>query len=346
MVLARSMLFVPRKLLGIHLPSWLVPALGYAISIGSLIWAFHGVDFRALIKDYASIVWAWVPLAVIADLSVYVWQSVRWNLLLAPVKRVSRWRSVQAIYVGLFANEILPMRPGEVIRAYLLGRWSDARFSVVLSSVIIERIFDGIWLMLAFFVATLVVPMPRFLVEGGKLTAVFVAVVAVLLAIVMFRKHHAHAVVSTTRWATTLRGLVEDLHLMGRSRAFYASFLASLPYLLLQVLPIYFLMRAYTLDLSFWAATVVLLIVRLGTILPQAPGNVGVLQILTELALKLFGVDKTTAAGFSAIVWIVITAPLLAAGSVALIVTGMRFAELRRHAETLSPVPAGDPQAR
>jgi len=339
------MLVGSRKLLGFNAPSWVIPALGYAISIGALIWAFHGVDFKALLQDYSSIQWLWVPVAVLSDLSVYVWQAFRWNLLLAPVARVPLWRSVRAIYVGLFANEILPMRTGELIRPYLQARWSEMPFSVVFSSVIIERIFDGIWLMLAFFAATLVVPMPRFLVEGGKLMAAFVAAAALLLGLVMFRKHHAHAAVAATRWSAWLRVLVEDLHAMGHSGSFYAALIASLPYLLLQVVPIFALMRAYKLDLSVWAAMVVLLIVRLGTAIPQAPGNVGVLQLLTELALRLFDVDKTTAAGFSAIVWIVITAPLLLAGSAALIVTGIKFEELRHHARTLTPAGAASEPA-
>ncbi len=338
------MFFGSKTLFGRKIPSWLIPALGYAISISSLVWAFHGVDFKTLAQDYASIAWLWVPLAVLADLSVYVWQSLRWNLLLEPVKAIPLWRSVRAIYVGLFVNEVLPMRTGELIRPYLQARWSEIPFSVVFSSVIIERIFDGIWLMAAFFVATVFVPMPNFLVEGGKLMAAFVVVVAALLGFVMFRKHHVHAAVSNTRWATWLKVLVEDLHAMCHSRSFYAAFLASVPYLLLQVVPIYALMRAYKLDLSVWVAMVVLLIVRLGTVIPQAPGNVGVLQLLTELSLGLFGVDKTTAAGFSAIVWIVITAPLLLAGSIALIVTGIKFEELRHHARTLAPVAAGEPR--
>ena len=118
-----------------RIPSWLVPALAYAVSIASLIWVLHGVDLATMWDDITSMHWGWVCVAVVTDIAVYVYQGWRWNLLLTPVAHSSVWRSVQAIYVGLFANELLPFRPGELLRPYLQARWSKLPFSVVLSSV-------------------------------------------------------------------------------------------------------------------------------------------------------------------------------------------------------------------
>src|SRR5206468_2841181 len=63
--------------------------------------------------------------------------------------RLSFLRTVQAIYIGLFANEIFPLRPGEVIRCYLLAHWNDLRISVGFASAALERIIDGYWLLIA-----------------------------------------------------------------------------------------------------------------------------------------------------------------------------------------------------
>ena len=65
--------------------------------------------------------WRWVSLGVIADLTTYLAHAWRWNVLLSPVKRLSLWRTTQAIYIGIFANEILHgaprwlSRPGAVV---------------------------------------------------------------------------------------------------------------------------------------------------------------------------------------------------------------------------------------
>ena len=330
---------------GKNVPPWLVPLAGYAVSVVSLVWVFHGVDLAAILKDFTTLDWRWASLAVAADIFVYVWQAWRWNLLLSPVAPVPLGRSVLAIYVGLFANELLPLRPGEyIIRPYLQARWSRIPFSVALSSIIIERIFDGLWLLAAFGSITMFMPLPGFLVQAGRLLGIVVLWMALMLAFVIFHKHKAQAAVPKTRWGPRFQVLMEDLHLMGRSRSFYLALAASLPYLLLQIVPVYALMRGLGLDLSLWPAAVLLVILRLGTLIPQAPGNVGAFQALTVLVLQWFGMDKTTAAGFSVMVWAVITLPLLVAGFLALAITGMKFGELKRHAETAAATPQAGPQ--
>jgi len=65
-----------------------------------------------------------------------------------------------------------------------------------------------------------------------------------------------------------------------------------------QVLALWFMMLACRIDLPLRAATVVLLVVRLGTAIPNTPANIGSFQLFTVLTLGLFGEDKTVAAVF------------------------------------------------
>src|SRR5437763_8675039 len=102
------------------IPSWWMPALGYTLSAASLIWVFHGFNLQQTLAEFATLDWRYVSIAVIFELSVYLSHAWRWNILLRPVARVPFWRSVQAIYIGLYANEIIPLRSGEAIRCYLL----------------------------------------------------------------------------------------------------------------------------------------------------------------------------------------------------------------------------------
>ena len=95
--------------------------------------------------------WPWVLLAVLSNVLVFLLQGWRWKLLLNPIQRVPFTQAVQAIYVGLFANEVLPLRAGELIRCFLLSKTSGIPVSVSFASALIERIFDGIWLMGCFF---------------------------------------------------------------------------------------------------------------------------------------------------------------------------------------------------
>lgn len=320
----------PRK----KLPSWLPTAAGYTLSLVSLIWVFHGVDFRQILTDFLSLDWRYVTIAVLCDLSVYVVHGWRWNTLLSPVASLGLWRTVQSIYIGLFANEILPLRTGELIRCYLLAHWNNLHLSVIIASAAIERILDGLWMVAAFVITANFLTLPRYLVDGVRVMAGILVLAAALLAFVIFHKHHAHAVVRESRWAATLRHVVDGLHTMGKKQTFSRASLISLLYLVLQIIPVWALMKGYEMDLSIWAAAAVLIIVRIGTVVPNAPGNVGLYQATCVLALGLFGVDKTTATGFAFMMFGALTLPLLIGGAVAVTLTGLNIHEIRHRART------------
>ncbi len=320
-----------------RVPSWLAPALVYTLSIASLIWVSYGVNFKQVFEDLWSLDWRYVTIAVLFDLSVYLAHGWRWRVLLKPVARVSYWRSVQAIYIGLFANEVLPLRTGEVIRCYLLAHWSNMLMSVSLSSAAVERIIDGVWLMVAFLLTTAHLDLPGYLVDGARIMGGFIAVLVILLAYIAAHRHHANRVFARSRWAESLQHVVEHviegLHAMGNWRTLLPATGLSLLYLILQIVPIWALMRGYGLDLSFWAAAAVLIIIRLGTVVPNAPGNAGVYQVLCVVSLGLFGIDKTTAVGFAWTMFGVLTFPLLVGGFVAVLFTGLNLKEIRHRAQ-------------
>jgi glycosyltransferase 2 family protein len=315
------------------MPSWLPQAFGYSISIACLVWVLHGYPIAELIPTIRALDWRWVSLAIAADLSVYIVHGWRWNTLLAPVVELKLWRTVQAIYIGLFANEVLPLRTGELIRCYLLAHWNDLRVSLGFASAAVERLIDGFWMLAAFLItASLVRGMPRdlsILVEG---LGVLMVLGAMLLVWVVMHKQHAHAMVKEGRWAATTRHIIEGLHLMGNLQTLGRTILISLLYLAVQALFVYFLMKAYGLDLSFWAAGGVLSIVRFATVIPNAPGNLGLANLAVVIALGLFDVEKNDAKTFSFIIFAAQNLPLLLGGAIAVALTGVNITELRDRA--------------
>jgi uncharacterized protein (TIRG00374 family) len=315
-----------------RLPSWLIPAFGYAVSIACLIWVYRGFDWKSQLPRLWATDLSWIGLAVVFDILVYVCQGWRWSVLLAPIATVPVLKSTQAIYVGLFANEVLPLRSGEVIRCYLQRRWSGLPLSVVISSAIIERLVDGVWLVLGFWLVGYWVSLPRLLVEGSRVLVVVLALAGALLLWAILYKGRAHAAISGRRWARVLRLIVDGAHAMGNSSSFLVSAFLSLVYLVLQVMPIWCLMKGYGLDLSIGTAATVLVVLRLGTVIPQAPGNVGSFQALTIVGLRLFDVDREVATGFATLLFLVVTVPLYLAGFVALIATQMRLDQIHREA--------------
>ena len=310
------------------------------LSIACLVWALHDAEIGRLGEEIGELDWRWVLVGVVADIFVYVCQGWRWSVLLRPIAAAPWGQSVRAIYVGLFANEVLPFRSGELIRCYLQGRWSKLPFPVVLTSALIERVFDGIWLITFFLVALKLTKLPGWVDEFAYALAFLILVLAGSIAVILLFRKQSEAWLSLPperAWKAKVFEIVEDLHAMGRARSFPQAFLASLPYLAMQVVPIYALMKAYGFEGPvFGPAAVVMLVLRLGTVVPSAPGNLGTFQVLAAQALSLFIDDGAMAKRFSFLLWSLITLPLLIGGFVALAVTGLRLKQVQEEAQEIS----------
>jgi len=311
---------------------------GYVLALGCLLWVFHDTHVERLWQSFTRINGWLLAAAIIFDILSYYCQGLRWELLLRPLGKISPLRTTQAIYAGLFTNEIVPLRPGELVRAYLVSRWLPVRFVSVFPSLAVERMFDGIWLVLAIAVAALLVPLPKNLLEAEEILGA-----VILLAVGFF----AYAVLSRARpvgmpasdetpvrnlWHRITRSLArlhEELRRIGTSHYAYMAFGVSVLILAFQIVAFWLVMIACGLSLSLWAGGVVLLIVHIGTAIPNAPSNVGTYQFFTVAGLQFFGIDKTPAAAFSVVVFLVLTIPLWVLGLFAIARSGMTLSFIR-----------------
>ena len=312
--------------------------VGWLLAAAGLIWVLRDIHPSKLVLQLAGIDWRWVALAMFCDVLSYVVQAVRWRLLLKPVGKIKLSQSAQAIFAGLFTNEVLPMRPGEFVRCYLAALWMRAGFVSILPSIIVERLFDGVWIAMGIGLAAIFAPLPEDLIEAGETFGAVIALIVVLFAYLVLRRPRPggrQANRCLPGWkplravVALLTRLVEGLRETGRTKEFYLAFVLSLFFLAMQTLAFWLIMLGYGLRLSLWVGVAVFVIVNLGTALPNTPANVGSYQFFTVLGLTLFGVDKTSATGFSLVVFALLTLPPLLIGFLALSRSGMSLAAIR-----------------
>ncbi len=320
---------------------------GYLLAAICLAWVFHDVEYRDMFRNLGTTAWWLIGLAIVLDILSYACQGLRWSLLLRAKGHLPARKAIQAIYAGLFVNEIIPMRAGELVRIYLASRWIPAAFAGVLPSVLVERFFDAIWLALAVGVTILFVQLPQYLVDAEEVLAIVVFAGTALFAFLVLRKQDAaytddlHPGLAG-RLSHLVSGLARGLHAIGRSNLLLASFSVSSLVLFFQALAFWLVMWGYGLRLTFWQGAAVLLIVHLGTILPGAPSNIGTYQFFTVIGLTHFGIDKTTATGFSVVVFLILTIPLWVIGIFAFGRAGLSLHGLTARMRAL---PGTDPAA-
>lgn len=312
---------------------WLLAAAG-------LIWVLHDIHLPRLADQLAGINWNWIALALVCDLAAYLVQAVRLQLLLDIVGRISLLQAGQAVYAGLFTNEILPMRPGEFVRCYLASRWMRVSFVATLPSIIMERLFDGVWMAMSIGLAAIYAPLPKYLIEAGEAFGVFIAALVASFTYLALRRPRPRRNERQTnhgllRWKLRraiielFKRLEDGLRQASRTKEFYLAFAISVLFLALQMVTLWLIMLGYRLRLSIWVGVTVYVIVGLGTALPNTPANVGSYQFFTVLGLTLFGVDKTSATGFSLIAFALISLPQVFIGFLAFSRSGMTLAALR-----------------
>ena len=128
---------------------------GFLISGIFLFISLRGQDFGAVADAFRTVTYWWLIPAVLLYFTGLLVRAKRWSVLLRSVAQLSGRQLVPINAVGLMANNVLPLRTGEVVRAYTLNKSYGVSKSSALGTIAVERIFDGMT-MLLFIVTSMV----------------------------------------------------------------------------------------------------------------------------------------------------------------------------------------------
>ena len=260
--------------------------LGYALATACLIWVLHDFHLMQWLRELSRVDWKWVAIGMGFDVLSYGVQALRWKWLLSPFGKVKLTHTIRAVYAGLFANLVFPLRPGELLRSYIVSDAEDIRLGRVLGSVGVERLVDLVIATASLAVVSLLVDLPqRFRKVAdtlGIITLVLLAIVVIIIYYLEVKLSQDPEYYTGRRMPGKLMRALLGLHAMGTAPTFYAAVFASLLMPACQVLGLWAMMKAYGLQLPFLAAIVVLLIINLGVSLPNAPANFGSYQFFAS----------------------------------------------------------------
>ncbi len=277
-------------------------AAGVAISALALWLTLRGKDLGAIWAAVRGADYRWLFPYVLVVLGIHLARTVRWGILLEPVAKVpfSKLNAVSA--VGFMALMILPFRIGEFARPYLIAERPRIRVSATLSSVVVERVADGIFTAALLVLTLLAVPEGtpglHFLRVGGL--AVFAVFAALLVFLVVAYRNRALAVRFThrvldpisPRLAERASGMMDafihGLRLVPSRSKLAGFFLLTAAYWLLNGWGMGILARAFDIHLTLIQAYTVLGVLVVGVMIPAGPGMVGTFQAATVLGLSLF----------------------------------------------------------
>jgi hypothetical protein len=129
------------------------------IGVSLLSGMFWYIEFNEFVTAIGNLQISWIIISVVAMVSIYLMRSLRWQLLLKPVKDSTSLFNILAItVVGFFVNAIIPIRTGEIFRAFFLREKEGIRFLEGFSSIVSERILDVLGIVVLGIMATFTLP--------------------------------------------------------------------------------------------------------------------------------------------------------------------------------------------
>ena len=335
--------------------------IGTAISVAALYLAFRNIPLDAVSAYLSSINYFWIFPAAAVSLSTFLIRALRWQSILEPVRKIRFVQAFHPLMTGFMLNCILPGRIGEAARPVILMKKEKIPFSTGVATIIVERIFDIILLVILFITIMaginidpeIVVDFGGYrlnnmdLIKAGKSLAGMGAILTAGSFLLFFgktRKIIGFIIMKLPHIFffadSTLKKKIEDkislpvlrvlenfsngFSLIRRPRTIFISSCYTLAIWILTAFSYYLLaLGCPGINLSFTELTAVMIIVCFFIVLPSAPGYWGLWEAGGIFAMSLFGVSAKDAAGYTLINHVIQMLPVIITGLVSATITGV-----------------------
>ena len=308
-----------------------------ATDLSEIVGAFEGATY-----------WYLAPAAAVLFLSFFL-RCYRWSILMRPVAAITPRRLFPYSIIGYMANNLVPARAGELIRAYILGERERVSAMGTLGAIAVERLFDGCVLVLMLLTAGAVVGL-----GDDRLKAIAIAAAALFsLALaafywLTFREARAHRLADLLLarlpsalarrldpHARSVIGALRSVH--DWKSALLVTFFSILGWTV-EAAAYAIVGLAFDIRISFAHYVLLLAAANLAIIIPTFFGGAGPFEWAAKLVLLNAGLSGGLAAAYAIAAHVVVVAPATIAGLILLWTYGIPIARLAR----LRPAPADE----
>lgn len=309
--------------------------LGLAISAACLYFAFRNVQWADALEHARTANYWLLLLAAACATGMFPLRARRWRTILDPVApRLPfgpLWRSTA---IGMMVNNVVPLRAGELARAFALTREvPSVSFSTALASLVVDRVFDAIVVLLLLEISMLAAGFSGAtrILGGYSIThlamAFAVAPLAALLVLYalvffpnkvirLFERVARHVSPSIEhRGGEMLHRFADGLSVLRKPTRFVAVFWWTLLHWLLQPLAFWLGLIALGIHVPWSATLFVQGVIVVAVALPSAPGYFGLFELGATVSLALYGVSKSDAATWALVFHVASFIPITLIGA-------------------------------
>lgn len=286
--------------------------IGVLISLVFLYLAFRKVDAVELWAALKGANYWWIlPNVVLVILSMWM-RAYRWKFMINPIQKVGMRSLFSSVMIGFMANNVLPARLGEFVRAYSLGSKENISRSATFATIMIERIFDGFALLFILWLSLLMYPqLPAWVRRASNLFLLMN--IATLAFLVLIEVKRAFAVkffsfifrILPSSLSSKAEEIVEKF--IGGLKVFrnVPSLLWILAWSIFLWVMVgisnYFIFLAFDQQPAVFASFILLGVVSLAVMLPSSPGFVGTFHAACVASFLILNLNEAVSRPFSII---------------------------------------------
>lgn len=285
--------------------------LGIAVSLFFMALLFSKIDFRSLGAALRSADYRYVFLAICFTFFNYFLRAVRWRYLLVSEKSIPLSSLYPATIIGYMANNLLPARLGEFVRAYTLAQREQLEAPAVFASLVIDRLFDGFTVLLLLLITLFTLRMPpgmedaALALKAGGAT-MFLLYCAVILFLYLLKRQTVRtlSIVGfvlkpfpkgfSDKLIPLLGSFIGGIRLSSRGGHLAVLVVVSAGIWLFCLLPVDMTLRSFNIHLPLSASMFILILLVFAVMVPASPGFIGTYHYACYKGLSVFGVPETT----------------------------------------------------
>ncbi len=293
--------------------------LGIAVSLFFMVLLFKKIDFKLLGAAFRSADYRYIVLAICFTFVSLFLRAVRWRYLLISRKSIPLSSLYPATIIGYMANNLLPARLGEFVRAYTLAQREQLETPEVFASLVIDRLFDGftVLVLLLFTLFTLRLPVgmedaAAALRAGGAI--MFLLYCGVMLFLYLLKRQTMRTLSTvgyilkpfpkrfSDKLIPLLGSFIGGIRLSSRVEHVAALVATSAGIWLFCLLPVDMTLRAFNIHLPMTASLFILILLVFAVMVPASPGYIGTYHYACYKGLSVFGIPETTSVSIALII--------------------------------------------
>ncbi|HZP25575.1 MAG TPA: lysylphosphatidylglycerol synthase transmembrane domain-containing protein [Dehalococcoidia bacterium] len=322
-------------------------AVGTVLFLGLF---FARTDFGDLGHALAHANYWWVIPGIAIWFLAAWFRAIRWRVLLAHLADLSTRSLYPIVIIGYMANNLLPARTGELVRAYVLGERHPVSKMATLGTITVERLLDGFVLVIMLASVGAFVGLDSSLRILVIVTAVVISLGLIVLLWATSQKHRADRLVNLLlrvvpgKFQASARELadafLEGMRSLQSPTAMASVLAATVIAWLLEATMYYFVGLSFDLGEPFTTYLLVTGAANLAITVPSTSGGVGPFELATRETLTSLGVASGTASAYAIALHGFLLLPVIAAGLICLWAINLSLVRVAK-----APASVGGPAA-